>query len=117
MTLGALAFASPWLLTALIALPLIYWLLRTVPPLPKRISFPPTRILVGLENREKTPAKTPWWLMLIRLLAAALIICALAEPILNANESQPLKGDGAGRDCCRQRLGKRHGLAAPSGDG
>ena len=41
------------------ALPLIYWLLRTVPPRPRQIAFPPTRILVGLENKEKTPAKTP----------------------------------------------------------
>ena len=94
MTLGALTFLSPWLLTALAALPLIYWLLRTVPPRPQQISFPPTRILVGIENREKTPAKTPWWLLLIRLLAAALIILALAEPVLNRSNISELKGDG-----------------------
>ena len=57
MTLGALAFLNPWLLTALASLPLIYWLLRTVPPRPKQVAFPATRILVGLENDEKTPAK------------------------------------------------------------
>jgi hypothetical protein len=45
MTLGALAFLNPWLLGALVALPLIYWLLRTVPPRPRLIAFPPTRIL------------------------------------------------------------------------
>jgi Domain of unknown function (DUF4159)/Aerotolerance regulator N-terminal len=94
MTLGALTFLSPWLLTGLVALPIIYWLLRTVPPRPRQIVFPPTRILVGLENREKTPDKTPWWLMLIRLLAAALIIFALAQPILNPNRSSALSGGG-----------------------
>ncbi|MEM9359247.1 MAG: BatA domain-containing protein, partial [Pseudomonadota bacterium] len=94
MTIGALSFLSPWLLTGLIALPIIYWLLRTVPPRPKQIAFPPTRILVGLENREKTPDKTPWWLMLIRLLAAALIIFALAEPILNPNRTANFSGNG-----------------------
>ncbi len=94
MTLGALTFLSPWLLTALAALPIIYWLLRTVPPRPQQISFPPTRILVGIENREKTPAKTPWWLLLIRLLAAALIIFALADPVLNQSNLTELKGDG-----------------------
>ncbi|MEM8972458.1 MAG: BatA domain-containing protein, partial [Pseudomonadota bacterium] len=94
MTIGALSFLSPWLLTGLIALPIIYWLLRTVPPRPKQIAFPPTRILVGLENREKTPDKTPWWLMLIRLLAAALIIFALAEPILNPNRTANFTGNG-----------------------
>jgi hypothetical protein len=94
MSLGALAFLNPWLLGGLLALPIIYWLLRTVPPQPKRIPFPATRILVGLENREKTPAKTPWWLMLIRMLAAALVIFALADPILNPNRENALKGAG-----------------------
>ena len=83
MSLGALAFLNPWLLAALAALPIIYWLLRTVPPRPRQVEFPPTRILVGLQSREKTPAKTPWWLTLMRLLAAALLIFALAEPVLN----------------------------------
>lgn len=94
MTLGALAFLNPWLLLALGSLPIIYWLLRTVPPRPEQHTFPPTRILVGIENREKTPAKSPWWLLLIRLLAAALVILALSEPILNPERSSPLTGDG-----------------------
>jgi hypothetical protein len=94
MSLGALAFLNPALLGALLALPIIYWLLRTVPPRPRQIRFPATRILVGLENTDKTPAKTPWWLTLIRMLAAALVILALAEPVLNPNRDQSLKGDG-----------------------
>lgn len=94
MTFGALAFLSPWLLTGLAALPLIYWLLRTSPPRPQQVRFPATRILVGMENREKTPAKTPWWLLLLRLLAAALVILALADPILNPERRTTLAGDG-----------------------
>jgi hypothetical protein len=94
MTIGALAFLSPWLLVGLLTLPIIYWLLRTVPPRPRQVAFPPTRILVGLENKEKTPAKTPWWLMLIRLLAAALVILALAEPVLNPDREGALRGSG-----------------------
>lgn len=94
MGLTTLAFLNPWLLTALAALPLIYWLLRTVPPRPRQIEFPPTRILVGIENKEQTPAKTPWWLLLIRLLAAALVIFALAEPVLNPQAQSPIKGTG-----------------------
>lgn len=92
--LGALAFLNPGLLAALALLPVIYWLLRTVPPRPREVSFPATRILVGLDAREKTPAKTPWWLMLIRLLAAALVIAALAEPVLNPEHEASLKGTG-----------------------
>ncbi len=94
MTIGALAFLNPLLLGALAALPIIYWLLRTVPPRPRRISFPATRILVGIDNREKTPAKTPWWLTLLRMLAAALVIFSLAEPVLNPNRANSLKGQG-----------------------
>ena len=94
MTFGPIAFLSPWLLAGLIALPVIWWLLRTVPPRPQRIDFPPTRILVGIDNREKTPAKTPWWLTLIRMLAAALVILALAEPVLNPNRETALTGSG-----------------------
>ncbi len=94
MSIGALAFLSPWLLTALAALPVIYWLLRTVPPRPRQIAFPPTRILVGIENKDKTPAKTPWWLTLIRMLAAAFVILALADPVLNPNREAGLSGSG-----------------------
>jgi Domain of unknown function (DUF4159)/Aerotolerance regulator N-terminal len=94
MSIGALAFLSPWLLAGLLSLPIIYWLLRTVPPRPRQVAFPATRILVGLENKEKTPAKTPWWLMLIRMLAAALVIFALADPVLNPNRETALKGSG-----------------------
>jgi hypothetical protein len=94
MTIGALAFLNPWLLAGLAALPVIYWLLRTVPPRPQQIAFPATRILVGLENKDKTPAKTPWWLLLIRLLAAALVIGALAEPVLNPTREKGLQGSG-----------------------
>lgn len=94
MSIGALAFLSPWLLAGLAALPIIYWLLRTVPPSPRQVEFPPTRILVGIENLEKTPHKTPWWLMLLRLLAAALVILALAEPVLNPDRGNALNGGG-----------------------
>ncbi|MGH6814609.1 MAG: DUF4159 domain-containing protein, partial [Hyphomicrobiaceae bacterium] len=94
MSLGALAFLNPWLLAGLVALPIIYLLLRAVPPRPQQVAFPPTRILVGLENPEKTPVRTPWWLMLIRMIAAALVILALAEPVLNPNRETALKGSG-----------------------
>ncbi|KWT64132.1 hypothetical protein APY04_3396 [Hyphomicrobium sulfonivorans] len=94
MSLGALTFLSPWLLASLAALPIIYWLLRTVPPSPRQVTFPPTRILVGLENKDKTPAASPWWLTLIRLLAAALFIFALADPVMNPTREAALKGTG-----------------------
>ncbi len=94
MSFGPLAFLNPWLLAGLLTLPLIYWLLRAVPPRPTQIEFPPTRILVGIESDEKTAEKTPWWLTLLRLIAATLVILALADPILNASKNNGLTGTG-----------------------
>jgi hypothetical protein len=45
LTLGSLTFAAPWLLLALPALPVLWWLLRITPPAPKRQDFPALRLL------------------------------------------------------------------------
>src|SRR3546814_11140352 len=87
LTLGALSFASPWLLAALAALPVLWWLLRLIPPAPRRQSFPAIRLLMDLSPREETPERTPHWLLMLRLLLAALIILGLARPILDAPPS------------------------------
>ena len=76
-----LAFATPLVLGALVLLPVIWWLLRFTPPRPREITFPPTRLLIDIEKREETPQKSPWWLTLLRLLIAALLILALAGPM------------------------------------
>ena len=88
LTLGSLAFLSPWMLLALLLLPVIWWLLRITPPAPNRIVFPPIRLLFDLRPKEETPAHTPLWLLLLRLLIAALVILALAEPLLNPDRGR-----------------------------
>ncbi len=79
----ALSFAEPLLLLGLLSLPLLWWLLRVMPPRPRRIDFPPTRLLFDIAPKEETPSRTPWWLTALRLLAAALVILAAAGPIWN----------------------------------
>ncbi len=83
LALGPLAFASPWLLVALAGLPIIWWLLRVTPPAARRIAFPAIRLLLGLAPRDETPARTPLWLILLRMALAALVIVAAAHPLLN----------------------------------
>ena len=83
LALGPLAFVTPWLLLALASLPILWWLLRAVPPSPRRTDFPAIRLLFGLQRTEETPHRTPWWLLLLRLLIAALLILGLAHPVLN----------------------------------
>ena len=92
LALGSFAFAAPWLLVALVGLPAIWWLLRVTPPAPRRVPFPAIRLLFGLRPREETPAKTPWWLILLRTIVAALIIVALAHPLLHPQAQ--LAGNG-----------------------
>jgi len=81
MSFAGLTFLIPWLLPALLLLPLLWWLLRATPPAPKQQRFPALRLLLGLVPEEETPARTPWWLLLLRLLIAALIVLALARPV------------------------------------
>src|SRR5437763_163071 len=78
-----LTFAQPLLLLGLLSLPVLWWLLRVMPPRPRRIEFPPTRLLFDIAPREETPSRSPWWLTLLRLIAAALVIFAAAGPIWN----------------------------------
>ena len=76
-----LGFAEPLVLIGLLTLPVLWWLLRLIPPRPRRIDFPPTRLLLEIAPKEETPARTPWWLTLMRLTLAALVIIAAAGPL------------------------------------
>lgn len=87
------AFASPAILAALILLPAIWWLLRLTPPQPRAEVFPPLRILAAILKREETPARSPWWLTLLRMLLAALVILAIANPMFNPR-TNTLSGGG-----------------------
>ncbi|MCA1299315.1 DUF4159 domain-containing protein [Stappia indica] len=88
-----LGFTAPFMLAALLALPVIWWLLRLIPPRPKQVAFPPARLLADIDRQEETPDKSPWWLTLLRLLLAASLILALAGPVWRP-VSAPPAGDG-----------------------
>lgn len=93
ITIGAIGFLQPWILATLVALPAIWWLLRYTPPTPQVVVFPPTRLLKELKSTEETPAHSPWWLTALRMLLAALLILALARPVLNP-DSDTFTGTG-----------------------
>ncbi|HEY3776624.1 MAG TPA: DUF4159 domain-containing protein [Rhizomicrobium sp.] len=90
--LSSLTFGAPWILAALAALPAIWWLLRVTPPSPRRVHFPPLRLLTGLAGKDATPAHTPLWLLVLRLFVAGLIVVALAEPKLGQGPAAPGTG-------------------------
>lgn len=88
-----LAFGAPLVLAGLIALPIIWWLLRLTPPKPNQEVFPPLKILARILKKDETPHKSPWWLTLLRLTLSACVILALADPILFPQPSK-LEGEG-----------------------
>ncbi len=92
LSLGALGFASPWILLAGLSLPAIWWLLRITPPAPRLVNFPAVRLLLTLRSAEEQPARTPLWLVILRMVLAALIVLALAEPIFDPRAA--LRGSG-----------------------
>jgi len=85
-------FLAPYVLIALAALPILYWLLRVTPPAPRTQLFPAIRLLAGLRGREETAARTPPWLLALRVLAAALLIGGLAGPVRDFGTGLPGAG-------------------------
>ncbi len=84
--LGPVGFVTPVLLWALVALPLLWLVLRAVPPAPIRRRFPGVALLLGLQDEDNETDRTPWWLLLLRMVAIAAAIIAFAGPILNPRE-------------------------------
>ncbi|WP_147126993.1 DUF4159 domain-containing protein [Shimia ponticola] len=91
-SIGPVGFAAPWLLVALAALPILWLILRAVPPAPIRRRFPGVALLLGLTDDETQTDRTPWWLLLLRMLAVAAAIIGFAGPVLNPQDRQPGTG-------------------------
>lgn len=88
-----IAFSAPLALIALALLPALWLILRVTPPRPKRIDFPPLKIMLALIPRRETPAHTPWWLLALRMAVAALAILAVAGPVWNpVRDAAALRG-------------------------
>ena len=90
--IGPIGFAAPWLLLGLLILPILWILLRAVPPAPIRRRFPGVALLLGLTDDENQTDRTPWWLLLLRLLAVAAVIIGFAGPVLNPDDDTPGTG-------------------------
>lgn len=90
--IGPIGFAAPALLAGLIVLPVLWLILRAVPPAPIRRRFPGVALLLGLTDDETQSDRTPWWLLLLRMLAVAAVIVGFAGPVLNPQTER--SGDG-----------------------
>ncbi|MDO5758054.1 MAG: DUF4159 domain-containing protein [Rhodobacterales bacterium] len=92
--LGALAFTAPWLLAGLALLPVLWVILRAVPPAPVRRRFPGVALLLGLRDEDSAADRTPWWLLLLRMIALAAVIVAMAGPVLNPRGASDTRSSG-----------------------
>ncbi|MEM1151538.1 MAG: DUF4159 domain-containing protein [Pseudomonadota bacterium] len=81
MSVGPFVLGAPLALAALVALPILWFILRATPPAPKNIELPSLRLLDGVEPREETPDRTPWWVLLLRILAVVAAILGLSQPV------------------------------------
>ena len=91
-SLGAISFVSPWLLLALVGLPALWWLLRITPPAPAQIAFPPVRLLMKIISHEESAARSPLWIIILRLSIIAAIILGASHPLWNAAASLDGRG-------------------------
>ena len=90
--LGGIGFTAPWLLLGLLALPVLWLILRAVPPAPLRRQFPGVALMLGLKDDESVSDRTPWWLLLLRMAAVGAVILGLAGPVLNPQADRPGSG-------------------------
>lgn len=86
-----MTFAAPLVLLGLLALPVIIWLLRAVPPQPRRRIFGGMFFLEKLSTPKQQPIRTPPWVLLLRILAFTALIIGLAGPQVG---EPPDKQDG-----------------------
>lgn len=83
---GPLAFAAPWALPGLLALPLLWMVLRATPPSPRDVIFAPLALLRRIARTPESPQSTPLWLIILRMVLAALIVLALSRPVWQPDE-------------------------------
>ena len=60
LILGPIGFTAPWLLWGIAALPVLWLLLRAIPPAPIRRRFPGVALLLGLADEDQVAERTPW---------------------------------------------------------
>lgn len=123
---GPLGFTFPWVLSALIVLPVLWVILRAMPPAPRNVAFPGVALLLGLKDKTSIARHTPWWLLLLRILTVLALILSFAgpvwKPILRTGTDGPLlvimdAGWAAAADWAARQSRAEHALRKAAADG
>lgn len=79
----AQSFLNPMLLSFMAAIPVLWWLMRLLPPPVRKIRFPAAFLLVDEVPRETTASRMPWWIFILRALAVFLFVLSFAHPVFD----------------------------------
>jgi len=82
LSLGPIGLFAPWALLGLVSLPVVWWLVRFLPPSPKHVMFPAARFLMNAERDQQQHRSSMWWVLAMRILAFTLLILAAADPVV-----------------------------------
>ena len=85
---GSIGITTPIALLALAALPIIWLVIRALPPAPKAQIFPPTTLLRDIAPTQETPKKAPQWLAWFRLSTLSCLIVGFSGPVVNPTKVQ-----------------------------
>jgi hypothetical protein len=89
---GPLTFASPAALLFAAALPPVWWLMRSIPPKPKKEEFAAIRFLFNIKSDDQEPVKMPLWQRMMRISILGLAIAGLAQPQFDPDSALDGKG-------------------------
>src|SRR5262249_8608659 len=90
---GEIILLTPHYLWAILAVPLLWWLLRLIPPEAIRRRFPSLRLLQNLPPLRAQTAYTPVWLLILRGAMIALLLLGFAEPVWQIAEADTPASD------------------------
>ncbi|MXV35039.1 MULTISPECIES: DUF4159 domain-containing protein [unclassified Saccharibacter] len=84
-----MSFLTPALLFFLLLLPGLIWLVKATPPQPREKRFSSLLLLRQLAPKRQDSARTPLWLLLLRMAALILVIVTFSQPLWLRKQAQP----------------------------
>ncbi len=78
--MSGLGFLAPLALWGLLSMPVLWWLLKRIPPAPRRIRLPTLPLVADLAPAQPSANSLPWWWLLVRLALVSALVLAAAAP-------------------------------------
>ena len=73
----------PNALWTLAIVPIVYFIVKSLPPIPKSFNFSTFYLIENINNNTTVKKSCPIWLLLLRLLLIILVIIYFSKPFLN----------------------------------